>query len=84
MPSLRNIAITAPYMHDGRFNTLEEVLDFYSNGVHVSANLDPGMAYAHSRGVHLTRSEKDKILAFLHTLTDSVFISDPAFADPFR
>ena len=83
IPSLRNVALTAPYMHDGRFKTLEEVLDFYSSGVHSSANVDPAMASAHRGGVHLSELEKKQIIAFLNTFTDSVFITNPAFANPF-
>lgn len=81
IPSLRNIALTAPYMHDGRFETLEEVLDFYSEGVHPSANIDSKMGLAHQGGVHLSEWEKCEIIAFLHTLTDSTFIRNPAFSD---
>jgi cytochrome c peroxidase len=84
IPSLRNIAITAPYMHDGRFKTLEEVVDFYSEGVNVCANIDSKMQYAHQRGVKLNSKEKKQVVAFLKTLTDSAFISNPAFSNPFR
>lgn len=84
IPSLRNIALTPPYMHDGRFKTLEEVLDFYSNGIHAAANIDAGIANAHSGGVRLDEHEKRKIIAFLHTLSDSTFISDPRFNNPFK
>ena len=83
IPSLRNIALTAPYMHDGRFRTLEDVLDFYSEGVNVCANIDSKMGLAHRKGVRLASDEKRKIIRFLHTLTDSAFITDPAFSDPF-
>ncbi len=83
IPSLRNVAITAPYMHDGRFATLEEVLDFYSEGVNLSTNIDSKMGLAHKGGVQLTESEKSSIVAFLKTLTDSTFISNPEFANPF-
>lgn len=84
VPSLRNIALTAPYMHDGRFATLEEVLDFYSSGVHYSPTIDANMHNAHAGGVRLTTDEKRKMIAFLHTLTDSVLISNEAFSDPYR
>lgn len=84
IPSLRNITLTAPYMHDGRFNTLEEVVDFYSEGVNVCANIDSKMTMAHRKGVGLTKDEKKKIIAFLKTLTDSAFITDPAFSNPFK
>lgn len=84
IPSLRNIALTAPYMHDGRFTTLKEVLDFYSEGVHSSANVDSKMGMAYKGGVHLTEDEKYFIITFLSTLTDSVFVKEPAFGNPFN
>lgn len=83
-PTLRNIALTAPYMHDGRFNTLEEVIDHYSEGIHNSETIDPLMEFAHQGGIHLTDDEKRKLLAFLHTFTDTTFIKNPAFMDPFK
>ena len=83
IPSLRNVAITPPYMHDGRFYTLREVLDFYSTGVNVSVNIDSKMGFAHGGGTHLSSEEKKQIIAFLKTLTDSVFITNPAFSNPF-
>lgn len=83
IPSLRNIALTAPYMHDGRFQTLEQVLDFYSSGLHNSANVDSKLAFVNRGGIRLTGLEKQKIIAFLNTLTDSAFISDPEFSNPF-
>lgn len=83
IPSLRNVALTAPYMHDGRFETLEEVLDFYNEGVQKSVNIDSKMGLAHQGGVRLTALEKKQVIAFLNTLTDSVFISNPKFSNPF-
>ncbi len=83
VPSLRNLAYTAPYMHDGRFKTLKEVLDFYSSGVHPSVNVDTKMEYAYQGGVHLTEIEKHQIIAFLLTLSDNSFISNPEFSNPF-
>ncbi len=83
IPSLRNIAATAPYMHDGRFKTLKEVLDFYSEGVHASVNVDSKMGFAHRGGVHLTEDEKYLIITFLNTLTDSVFLNNPKHSNPF-
>lgn len=83
IPSLRNLLLTAPYMHDGRFETLEEVLDFYSEGVQPSFNIDSKMGLAHQGGVQLTKIEKAQIIAFLHTLTDSTFIQNPKFSNPF-
>ncbi|QCR23261.1 cytochrome-c peroxidase [Pontibacter sp. SGAir0037] len=88
-PSLRNIALTAPYMHDGRFETLEQVLDHY-NELHLfnNPNLDPLIMEAsnmtNGRTLKLTEEEKQKIIKFLHTLTDESFITDPRFSDPFK
>lgn len=88
-PSLRNIALTAPYMHDGRFQTLDEVLDHYSDHVQLSSpNLDPnlldGTNSAFSNQLVLTPVQKQQVIAFLRTLTDSTFIQDPRFSDPFK
>jgi cytochrome c peroxidase len=83
VPSLRNLAFTAPYMHDGRFKTLEEVINFYSEGVNLCANIDSKMEYAHQGGVNLTSEEKKKVIAYLLTLSDSSFISNPEFSNPF-
>lgn len=81
-PSLRNLAFTAPYMHDGRFETLREVLDFYSEGVHFNRTVDPLMEFANEGGVDLSEENKDALIAFLLTLTDSSLITNPAFSDP--
>jgi cytochrome c peroxidase len=83
VPSLRNIALSAPYMHDGRFKSLEEVVEFYSSGVQVCANIDPKMEFAYQHGARLNEQEKKNIVAFLKTLTDSVFVRDKAFGNPF-
>lgn len=69
-PSLRNIALTAPYMHDGRFSTLDEVIDFYSGGVQYSESISPLMHHVMQGGVQLTPQEKQQLKAFLLTLTD--------------
>lgn len=66
VPTLRNIAVTAPYMHDGRFATLEQVIDHYNTGGHPADNADPNV-----RPLHLTPQDKADLIAFLHTLTDS-------------
>ncbi len=79
-PTLRNIAVTAPYMHDGRFNTLKEVLDHYSDGVKNSPTLDPLMN--HMGGIELTEQEKVELIAFLKTLTDEDFLENPDFSNP--
>jgi len=91
-PSLRNIALTAPYMHDGRFQTLEEVLEHYDEHIRSSTTLDPLIMQASNRPIvqgepiklHLQEDEKEAILAFLHMLTDSTFITDERFSDPFN
>ena len=69
-PTLRNIALTAPYMHDGRFTTLDEVIDFYSEGVQYSDQISPLMHHVMQGGVQLTDQEKRQLKAFLNTLTD--------------
>ena len=79
VPSLRNVALTAPYMHDGRFNTLNQVLDHYSAGVKNSSTLSSEVV----GGIPLTSQEKADIIAFLNTLTDDSFIKDARFNDPF-
>lgn len=84
IPSLRNVELTAPYMHDGRFQTLEEVLDFYSTGVNNNYNVDAGMEFAHQGGVNMTQHEKDAILAFLKTLTDPELATNPDYSNPFE
>jgi len=84
-PTLRNIELTAPYMHDGRFATLEEVIDHYSEGVKNSPSLDPLIASPHTNGITLNfnQDEKDGLIAFLKTLTDTVFINNEAYSNPF-
>jgi cytochrome c peroxidase len=86
VPFLRNIALTAPYMHDGRFETLEEVLDHYSKNIQPSPNLDHRLRGSGGAPIQLNFSEEDKndIIAFLETLTDEVLVSDTRFADPFK
>lgn len=87
--SLRNIALTAPYMHDGRFKTLDEVVEHYSRRVHPHENL--GLAFGEEQpqragattGFQLTSDQKSALLAFMKTLTDETMTSDPKFADPF-
>lgn len=81
VPSLRNIEKTAPYMHDGRFFSLEAVLDHYSKGVVNSATLDPILNTNGVLGIPLTSSEKTKIIAFLKTLTDNQYLTDKRFSE---
>lgn len=78
VPTLRNIALTAPYMHDGRFATLEEVLDSYSQGGHGVINEDPNI-----RPFTLSEREKQDLIAFLNMLTDTSFTKKPEFQNPF-
>lgn len=83
VPTLRNLEFSAPYMHDGRFQTLDEVIDFYSEGVqHNSPNIDPLMEFSSQGGVLLTPIEKAALKAFLLTLSDPDFINNPEFQDP--
>ncbi len=81
-PTLRNIALTAPYMHDGRFEALGDVIDHYSFGLVNSPTVDPLMKFVADGGVLLTLTEKNQIIAFLHTLTDTDFATNPKFQDP--
>jgi cytochrome c peroxidase len=79
VPSLRNVALTAPYMHDGRFQTLEEVVEHYCTGMKRSATLDPNLAKHPNGGVPLSAEDKRALVAFLKTLTDEKFLrSAPA------
>lgn len=86
IPSLRNIAVTAPYMHDGRFGTLGEVLEFYNTGIQAHPNLHPLLKDSMGNPIrlHLSPSELDAIEEFLHTLTNPDLINGPKWADPFR
>ena len=74
VPSLRNVAATAPYMHDGRFQTLEEVIEHYDHGVQRSPTLDPNLAKHPPEGLRLSAEEKAALVAFLRTLTDDAFL----------
>jgi cytochrome c peroxidase len=86
--TLRNIALTAPYMHDGRFKTLEEVVDHYNEHIQQSATLSVFLQNNSNDGkgteLALTSQEKKDIVAFLHLLTDSSFITDKRFSNPFK
>ena len=76
-PTLRNVALTAPYMHDGRFQTLEQVVEQYNSGVKKSSTLDPIMAKpSFEHGLQLTPQEKIDLISFLHSLTDTSFINN--------
>jgi cytochrome c peroxidase len=81
-PSLINCEINGPYMHDGRFKTLDEVINFYSEGLVYSDYVDPLMKAVKEKGVQLTDEEKADLKAFLLTLTDHGLLSDPKFSCP--
>lgn len=81
-PSLRNLAYSTPYMHDGRFATLDEVINHYSEGLQNSSTIDPLMKYVGQGGVHLTISDKAALKAFLLSLSDSSFVNNPNFQHP--
>lgn len=84
-PSLRNVALTAPYMHDGRYQTLEQVINFYSDSIKLSPTVDAIMLKANhaNGGVHLTAQEKQDLLNLLYSMTDTSFTNNPAFQNPF-
>lgn len=77
-PSLRNVGLTGPYMHDGRFATLELCLDHYTNATKNTVNLDPSL----SKPLSLSAQDKKDLISFLNTLSDFEFIKDERFADP--
>jgi cytochrome c peroxidase len=81
VPSLRNLQYTAPYMHDGRYYTLEAVLDQYSGNVLHSATLDPLLQQNGVLGIPLRTTEKSALLAFLQTLNDKAFITNTMLAE---
>ena len=91
VPGLRNVALSGPYMHDGRFETLEEVVEHYSSGIRRHQNLSfslEGSAFASNPlatvgGFDFTAEEKDALLQFLNAMTDESFINDQRFSSPF-
>jgi cytochrome c peroxidase len=87
-PDLRNVELTAPYMHDGRFTTLEDVVEHYNSRVQPHPNLDPqlrnGGRPPEARLMRLDALQKAALVAFLKTLTDRAFVSDPKFSNPFE
>lgn len=83
LPSLRNVALTAPYMHDGRFQTLEEVIEHYNTGVFYSGTLDESMDHnLLPDGLQLSEQDKADLIAFLKTLTDLEFVKDERYSEP--
>ena len=83
VPSLRNVAVTAPYMHDGRFRTLEEVIDHYNEGIQASATADITVLNTIDTGLLLTEQDKEDLVNFLKTLTDETFLNEDAYKTPF-
>lgn len=83
VPSLRNIAVTRPYMHDGRFSTLMEVIDHYNSGVHHSPTTDPALNTTTETGLMLTPEDKLDLINFLNTLTDQNYLTNKAYSSPF-
>jgi len=89
IPTLRNIEMTAPYMHDGRFATLEEVIEHYNSGIQAHPNLDDRLTVEGQIGgtpkqYNMTSYQKQSLVAFLKTLTDHSFLTDVRFSDPFK
>lgn len=84
-PTLRSVGLTGPYMHDGRFATLAEVVDFYASGVRDGPALDPRLREGRGpRRLDLSAADRAALVAFLMTLDDPVLATDPRFGDPFR
>lgn len=81
--SLRNIALTAPYMHDGRFTTLLQVIDHYNEQIKASSTLDPALEQTREKGLFLTAQDKTDLIAFLKTLTDKDMLTNSAYSSPF-
>lgn len=83
-PSLKNVGTSAQFMHDGRFNSLAQVVDFYDAGIQLGPSLDNRlMQNGQPIRMNLSQAEKDALVAFLRTLTDETVVNDPKFADPF-
>ncbi len=83
VPSLRNLALTAPYMHDGRFRTLEEVVDHYNQGLKPSSTLDGALEQNRPTGLQLSTTDKVALVSFLKTLTDTQLTTDKRYSSPF-
>ncbi len=85
VPSLRNVAVSAPYMHDGRFATLAEVIEHYNSGIQNNDNLDAALRTPNGQPLrlNLSQTQKQQLEAFLHTLTDNTLLTSEMFSDPF-
>lgn len=81
IPSLRNVEYSFPYMHDGRFQTLQDVIEHYNKGGYLTPTIDPNMKKA-GIGRNWTQTKKDGLIDFLKMLTDNSFITDTSFSDP--
>jgi len=77
VPTLRNVALSRPYMHDGRFNSLNDIVAHYQTGISHTPSLDSGLV----NGITLTPVEQSQLIEFLNTLTDSTFINDRRFSE---
>lgn len=85
VPTLRNIALTGPYMHDGRFSSLNDVLDFYSNGIQNHPFLHADLQEnGQPKRMNFSATDKTDLIAFLNTLTDDHLLDDKKFSDPFK
>lgn len=80
--TLRNIAVQGPYMHDGRFETLDEVIDFYSQGLKQTPYIDPLMHHILDGGIQLTPTEREDLMNFITTLHDEEFLTNPEYSKP--
>jgi cytochrome c peroxidase len=84
-PTLLNVALTAPYMHDGRFTTLDQVIDHYSDNVNFKSPTISSMLAAHNnRQLLLSTKQKADLKAYLLTMTDETFVKNPAYSNPFK
>jgi cytochrome c peroxidase len=83
VPSLRNVAVTPPYMHDGRFQTLEQVVNHYNEGIRESATTDVTLLNTKDTGLFLTDQDKEDLINFLKTLTDDTFLNNEEYKSPF-
>ncbi len=86
IPRMKNVAITGPYMHDGRFKTLEEVIDHYSTGIKNNPTLSTSLKSFNNlpKQFNFTDKQKKELIAFLNTLTDEAMLTDPKFSSPFK
>lgn len=85
IPGLRNISLTAPYMHDGRFADLGEVIDFYNEGIQAHENLDNQLKGSSGpKKMNFTEKDKSDLIAFFNTLTDEKLLADKKWSDPFK